>query len=427
MKVTFIVPSYHYFDDPFRQTPYWELYYTTILKEQLKDKNADINVIDLRRDTETVNNIEERDDYLYWILKSGDANEIYSIVKILKEKYPNSKHIAGGTHVDMVPNECEKVFDSIIVGPAENNFAKAILNNEKRYIENYNNIPFSNTSYPQREFLPESSIISNNIFKAYGDLRATMVYFSRGCFYKCAYCVYNVPNKLQSKSGELIEQELTYLKKNYNIQAILLKDEIAINPNKRIFESQMNAIGNANLIWRGQTISIATKEQLKIAKESGCIELSVGIETVDDNVMRIVDKEWQTQKRISSFIDNAKEVGIKVKICLIFGLPGEPRDIVEKTIKFIDTHKPDYVNVSGFCPFPGSPIYKNPEKYGIEFIDKDWSKYAHLLYRHSDNEEVGLPFRYKKQTPWGQSFERKEIVNNIQTLQRWLKSKAMTY
>ena len=92
MKVTFIVPSYHYFDDPFRQTPYWELYYTTILKEQLKDKNADINVIDLRRDTETVNNIEERDYYLYWILKSGDANEIYSIVKILKEKYLTKKH-----------------------------------------------------------------------------------------------------------------------------------------------------------------------------------------------------------------------------------------------------------------------------------------------------------------------------------------------
>ena len=51
-----------------------------------------------------------------------------------------------------------------------------------------------------------------------------MVYFSRGCFYNCSYCVYNVPNQLQSKSAALITQEIRDLKKNYNIQAILLKD-----------------------------------------------------------------------------------------------------------------------------------------------------------------------------------------------------------
>ena len=36
-------------------------------------------------------------------------------------------------------------------------------------------------------------------------------------------------------------------------------------------------------------------------------------------------------------------------MCLIFGLPGEPRNIVEKTIKFIDEHKPDYVSRQDFA------------------------------------------------------------------------------
>ncbi len=47
MKISFVIPSWHYFSDPFKLQPYWELYYATILKNQL-GSNADINLIDLR-------------------------------------------------------------------------------------------------------------------------------------------------------------------------------------------------------------------------------------------------------------------------------------------------------------------------------------------------------------------------------------------
>ena len=47
IKLSFIIPSWHYFDDPFKLQPYWELYYATILREQLAEK-ANIDLIDLR-------------------------------------------------------------------------------------------------------------------------------------------------------------------------------------------------------------------------------------------------------------------------------------------------------------------------------------------------------------------------------------------
>ena len=413
MKISFIIPSWHYFSDPFKLQPYWELYYTTILRSQLKDK-AEIDLIDLRGKSKekdsfesVVNNIQEKDFYLYWIMKTGDANEVYSIVRLLKKKYPKSRHIAGGTHVDMLAEECEKIFDTIIIGPGENNFKLALKSNLNKLEDKYTNVPFSDTPYPERNLLPVRSVISKEMFKQYGDYNATMVYFSRGCFYKCSYCVYNVPNQLQAKSGMAITKEIEYLKKNFNVNAILLKDEIALNPNKKIFYPQMDAIGKSNIKWRGQTTSVGTYDQLKVAKETGCLELSVGIETVDDNVMKYINKTWQSEKLIANFIENIKKVGIKIKICLIFGLPGEPKDIVNKTVKFIEKYKPDYISLSGFCPMPGSPIYKDPQKYDIEFIDKNWDKHAHLLYRFSDNEHVGLPFKYKKNTKWGNSFSEK--------------------
>ena len=336
MLINFIIPSWHYFEDPFKLQPYWELYYATILREKIDNKSV-ISFTDLRGKsknnqnfTNIIDQIEENDFYLYWIMKSGDANEVYSIVKKLKQKFPKSKHIAGGTHVEMLKDECQKIFDSIIIGPGEENFYRAIINGLPVYKDSYSKIPFSNTPFPDRSFLPKTSVINNQMFKQYGNFDATMVYFSRGCFYKCAYCVYNVPNTLQSKSKLSIENEISYLKKNYHVKAILLKDEIALNPNKKIFYEQMEAIGNSNITWRGQTTSIGTKEQLKIAKQTGCVELSVGIETVDNNVMKYINKTWQSDEIISKFINNAKEIGIKIKVCLILGLPGEPRDIVKK-------------------------------------------------------------------------------------------------
>ena len=91
---------------------------------------------------------------------------------------------------------------------------------------------------------------------------------------------------------------------------------------------------------------------------------------------------------------------------------GEPKNIVDKTINFIEKQKPDYVVFLVFvqCQVRNLP---KPKKYDIEFIDKNWDKHAHLLFRFSNNESVGLPFRYKKQTHWGNSF-REEIILNIQ-------------
>ena len=433
MKITFIIPSWHYFFNPFKLQPYWEMYYATILESQFP--GAEITIYDLRNTNkknfdEEVQKIPEADFYLYWIMKSGDAIELYSVSKSLKVKFPKSKHIAGGTHIDMLPNESELVFDKIVIGPGEKSFMNAIneknLDN-KRYLSDYKDYPFKDTPFPKRDFLPEKSVINNQMFEKYGSPKATMVYFSRGCFYRCSYCVYNVPNSLQVKSKERMLEEINYLKETYGVEAILLKDEIAINPKKELFQNQMDAIGQSNIIWRGQTTSIATLDQLKLAKDTGCVELSVGVETIDEGVMKIINKQWQNQNTIRTFVENARKAGIKIKVCLIFGLPGEPRDIVEKTIKFLDSIHPDYVSLSGFCPLPGSPIYKKPELYSIKKIDNDWSKHAHLLYRFSDEEEVGIPFEYKENASWGKAFSRKEIRENIIRTQRWLEDKKMTY
>ena len=108
-------------------------------------------------------------------------------------------------------------------------------------------------------------------------------------------------------------------------------------------------------------------------------------------------------------------------------MPGETNQVVDKTIRFLEEVKPDYVALSGLDPVPGSPFYNNPKSFGIKTIDGDLSKHAHLMFRFGDDEDIGLPFEYEEQTPWGPSLSRKQIADNIRTVQQYLRDHGMTY
>ena len=100
---------------------------------------------------------------------------------------------------------------------------------------------------------------------------------------------------------------------------------------------------------------------------------------------------------------------------------------MQKTIDFLKESEPDYASVSGFLPISGSPIQKNFKSFGIKKIDTDWNKYGHLLNRFSEDEDIGLPFEYEKETQWGKSFTKQEISQNIIEVQKWLQNRNMVY
>jgi radical SAM superfamily enzyme YgiQ (UPF0313 family) len=433
-----IVPSWGSKADPFLHQPYWEMYFATIIKKEMKERVSLVDIIDFRGREETstdsmVKAVEQRDLYFYWIFNTVNALETYEIAEALRKQYPTSIHVAGGTHVELCQEEAKAIFDSVVVGPGERSFLYAITDHiEGRrlavYKDEWHEVPFSDTSYPERDFLPTERVINRSLFREYGNQLATMTYFSRGCIFKCAFCTLNTPSLLQTKDPKRISQEIDYLKMEYNVEAILLKDEIAIHPNSKISTGILDAIGKSDIIWRGQTITRNSYEQLKLARDSGCKELAVGVETVDENVMRNIGKQWQNKKQITQFIENAKKLGIKVKICLILGLPGEPHDIVEQSIRFIEENDVEYSNVSGLCPMPGSLMYKNKEKYGIKSVDHTWSNHAHLIYRFADEEgDVGLPFEYDSNSLFSKGRTMSNIRTDIKDLQNWLRENGKSY
>lgn len=430
MRIAVVVPSWQYWANPKKLQPLWELYYATLIRARVPD--AEVVVHDLREEEVEASTLPEADVYFWWIMKSADALEVGEVVATLRERFPQARHFAGGNHVDHHPEEARRLFDAAFLGTAEESIPRAFADLRGNRLEGLygggQRCVFSDYGHAERDFLPADAIVNGLHFAEYGGFPATGVYFSRGCSFGCRFCVYNNPSKFEYRTPGQVAAEIAYLKRNYHVEGVNLRDEVCIPVNKKIARPWLEAIGEGGVQWRGQTVTIASEEMVRLAAESGCVELALGLENVEsDRVLEIINKPSKSVAANKEFIGLLKKYGIRVKVCLIFGLPGETDQVLDRTIRFLEDVRPDYVAVSGFDPVPGSPIARDPAAYGIRYIDPDLSRHAHLLYRFGEDEDVGLPFEYEEQTPFGPGRRREAIVSDLNSIQGYLRENGMCY
>jgi radical SAM superfamily enzyme YgiQ (UPF0313 family) len=119
----------------------------------------------------------------------------------------------------------------------------------------------------------------------------------------------------------------------------------------------------AKIRWRGSIRTHPNDPELyEMLAESGCEELSFGIESGESRVLKLLNKNATvTQNGIA--IRNAKKAGIYTRALMMMGTPGETKDTLHINKYWVEQAKPDVVSLKMFIPYPGTDIYHNPEKY----------------------------------------------------------------
>tara|TARA_B100000315_G_scaffold1990_1_gene1790 strand:- start:1645 stop:2877 length:1233 start_codon:yes stop_codon:yes gene_type:complete len=404
-----------------------------VLESHFGDK-VNLSLIDLRgiQREFAIYHIPECDVYLQSVYTLDYAEQI-SIAKAIRSRFPDAKHIGGGPHATEFQEECLKTFDTLILGEGEESIIKAIsdlvdLKLEKVYKQK-RNIDINQYPYPSRKYLSKSSVARRGLMdlknkKGYGKLLSTTVMFSRGCPYKCCFCYMPQTKEygmgLRYRSPELIEEEIEYLKREYNMEGINLLDEIGIPLTPKQAIPHLEAIGRTGIKWRGQCrVDGITSEIAKAARESGCIAMGLGVESISQRAIEMANKGVTVTKSRET-ITLLKRNDIEVRIYIIMGLPGEPDDITEQTWDFVKETSPDLVYLSLFTIRPGTDIYNNPKKYGIKHIETKWENTMHM-YGRFEHEVPKLNFEYADQTPWGKARDKDRIVSEYIELQTRLR------
>ncbi len=438
LKVGFIFPSSDYLYDPFRGDPHTHFQILTVLEERFGSK-VQLSLIDLRgiKREFARYHIPECDVYLY-SLYSLDFNELKSLVSTLRERYPQAKHITGGPHATLFQEESLKLFDSLIIGEGEIQISTAVgavmdgqelqpIYRQDKHLD-IHEFPF-----PSRKYLPKSSVARKGLMTlktkpGYDQLMSTTVMFSRGCPYQCSFCA--IPPVKQFTPGiryrrpDQIEEEINYLIREYQMEGISLLDEIAIPLKREAAIAHLEAIGRTGIQWRGQTrVDALTGEIAKLARDSGCLTISLGVESPSQLVLDIVNKRIDVNKSKET-IRLLKESGIECRVFMVSGMPGEPEDIVQQTMDFLEETQPDLVMMSLFTVRPGTDVYNHPEKFGIKTVRTDWENMMNLQNRYSD-EKLKLTFEYADDTPWGKGFSEERIIGNFLELQGRIEDRGL--
>jgi len=132
-------------------------------------------------------------------------------------------------------------------------------------------------------------------------------------------------------------------------------------------------------------------------EDSGCVELSIGIESANPGILDMIDKKF---KREDVLLANERLSGRKfaVKYNMIIGFPGETLSGIKETVKLAielqRKNKNAWFPFNIFTPFPGTPMFQKAVNMGFTQPTK-LEEWAHLestgwgkYYKHwmSDKE-----------------------------------------
>jgi len=185
--------------------------------------------------------------------------------------------------------------------------------------------------------------------------------------------------KWRPRSPENVIKELELLVNKYNIRAFYFVDDIfSFNKDRvyaicRLMKERLPPIK-----WRATTrVDLVNYDLLKEMKSAGCDVLSFGLESGNEQILKNIRK-GASLERTRQTVEWCHELGIKVKGFFIIGLPGETRETAEQTIEFARSLKVEYCDFYPLTPFPATPIWENPQNFGMEVVkpqDSSWENY----------------------------------------------------
>ncbi len=135
------------------------------------------------------------------------------------------------------------------------------------------------------------------------------------------------------------------------------------------FSALCEAIKPLHRPWSAElTIDIAEKpELLRLAYESGCRDLFLGIESVNQSAIDGLDKWSNDTKAMKERVARIHDAGIKIMGSFVFGLEGDDPTVFDRTLEFIDETKIDYIVANIIQPYPGTGTFRDAVQ-GNDFL-----------------------------------------------------------
>jgi len=323
---------------------------------------------------------------------------INDITKLIKEKNSSIKIIIGGVFPTYHWNEIllkNPQIDYIVCGEGEEialNLVTALQNNQsletiKGLALRINGIPLKTQAAENIHNLDQFRIgwelMGNNHYTYWGQRKAVVIQFSRGCPYPCTYCGQSLFwKKWRHRDPQLLADEIEMLHYKYGIEVINFADE---NPssNPKAWREFLEVLvaKNLKLILVGSIRAdniVRDADFLHLYKKAGFERFLLGIENYDEVVLEKIKKAGTISKDKEA-IQLLRKHGILSMATYVVGFGEETTKDFYNSLKQLLSYDPDQVQLLYVTPHKWTPYFEDVKDKEIILTDQRKWDYKHQV------------------------------------------------
>jgi len=319
-------------------------------------------------------------DYHMLGVSALTGNQITDALKFC-EKSPARVKVWGGWHPTLLPEQTARhpMVDVAVIGQGEETITQLADNNEYKDIdgicwsdngETHRTPPRAKKKLSQRP-RPAWHLVD---MKKYISLQPEAFYIaSEGCPYNCAYCsISYLKHKWNGLNPGVVRNEHEMFRDSFGATGIWFGDN-TFCINKRWTEAVLEQLREVGMPWhcssRVDIVNRLPDHEILDAKEAGLYKIIFGIESGSDATLKRLNK-GVTSREAMEAIKKLHRLGIQTGAHFMFGTPGETRQDVDTTIRFIRrlllSRKMKMFSVYYYTPYPGTVLHEAAVDEGWE-------------------------------------------------------------
>jgi radical SAM superfamily enzyme YgiQ (UPF0313 family) len=216
---------------------------------------------------------------------------------------------------------------------------------------------------------------------------------SRGCPGRCVYCCLSAGRVRYRDSIAVVDEIEQKMHLAHTNELGIADSSFTVNQRHVVGICEEILRRNLTLKWSCQSRVNIDVEILKLMKEAGCVEISVGVESASPKILKAIEKKINLDQ-VLRFLEMGKRIGLSVLTYFMVSLPEETEDDAETTFKFIKEITPFIFKPAMQITqiYPDAKLYYIAKEKGLLPEGFDWFKaYVNPYVRDLGGRE-NIPF-----------------------------------
>lgn len=321
--------------------------------------------------------LKESSDAVCISLNTFQALRAYDLADSFRKK--GIKVILGGIHATICSEEAKEHADSVVIGEAEDVWPEVLNDLKHQMLKPF----YKSVCLPELEktVAPRLEILNLKKYQKMPFSRFPVISLetSRGCPHRCTFCSITqfYGGKQRTKPIENVVKEIKAVEAKY-----ILFSDINITANEQRARELFEALLPLKIRWLGQcNITLADNpELLALAKRSGCYAMYVGIESINQQTLKKLNKSTNKTEKYQKQLKIFGRMGIPVFGSMILGLDSDTEETFKETANFIIKNRIDKISLYPLFPLPGTQVYEELKAENRIIDNQFWLRRDILLF-----------------------------------------------